>query len=394
MTPTRTIRLIALRELRERALKRGFLVGTAITVVLVVASVALPALFGGDGERDLRVGVVGEAPELLEREDGAIALGVTTVTVEQLPDREAAEAAVTDGDVEVALVDGTEVLSDGPPPSALVPTLEAERAAETTSERLRDAGLDDDEVAAALVPPGPLTLTDLSGLQEDGSDFLIAVALTLLLLVGVQLAGASLLSGALEEKSSRVVEVLVSAARPWQLLTAKVTATSLLTLAQLSLIVGAGLVTNAVVGAFDLPPATGRTLAITLAFLVAGFLFYASLFTVAGTLASSLEDAQSTATPLYLLMYGAYGAVFAAVLPNPDGLVGRVLTFVPATAPFVAPPRAAVGALPTWELAVSLLVTFVGAYVALRVAGRTYASSLLAGGKLTWRDAWRAEPVR
>lgn len=394
MTPLQTIRLIASRELRERALKRGFLVGTAVTVLLVVAGVVLPTVFGGDGEQELRIGVVGDVPPLLEQEEGAAALGVTTLDLRSIGDRDAAEVAVTDGEVDVALIDGDEVLTDGPAPSALAPTLEADRAARSTGERLAEAGLDEADIAAALTPPEPITITDVSGLQEDGSDFLVAVATTLLLLIGVQLAGATLLSGALEEKSSRVVEVLVSAARPWQLLTGKVGATSLLVLAQLSVIVGAGLAANAAVGAFELPPAAGRTLAISLAFLVAGFLFYASLFTVAGTLAGSLEEAQSTATPLYILMYGAYGAVFAAVLPNPDSLVGQVLTFVPATAPFVAPPRAALGVLPDWQLAVSLVVTFLGAFVALRIAGRTYASSLLAGGRLTWRDAWKAEPVR
>lgn len=393
MTPLATIRLIAGREIRERSARRSFVLGTAATALLVAAFIVLPTLFGGGGVT-LRVGVVGETPPILAGDDAAAALGVEEVTTEPFDDRDAAQDAVVDGAVDVALVDGTQLLTDGPPPASVIPALEGSLSTEETGDRLRDAGLDDDEIAQVLAPPQALEVVDLSGLDEEGADFLIAVVTLLLLLVGIQLAGTALLSGALEEKSNRVVEVLVAAARPWQLLTGKVAATSLLVLVQLALVVGAALGANAAVDAFELPAATGRTLVTTLAFLIAGFLFYAALFTVAGTLASSLEDGQSTATPLYILMYGAYGAVFATVLPDPGGIVAQVLTFIPPTAPFVAPPRAAVGALPDWQLAVSLLVTFLGAYVALRVAGRTYAASLLAGGKLSWRDALKAEPVR
>lgn len=396
MSALTAIRLLTVRELRERALRRTYLLGTAATLAVIVAAVALPALLGGDGPDDLQVATTADVPAELVAELEA-ALGPRGVATTEVADEAAATDAVRDEDADVALVGTGRALTDGPLDPTVLGALETATQRATLAERLQDAGIDGAELAAVTAPT-PVELVDVG---EDGDQgvatdegFLLAFGLTLLLLVGVQMAGSALLSGALEEKTSRVVEVLVATARPWQLLTGKVLATSLLSLVQLGLAVAALLGTNAVVDAFTLPPATGRLLTIGVVMLLGGFLFYAALFTVAGTLAGSLEDAQSTATPLYVLMYGAYGAVFATVIPDPSGIVAQVLTFVPPTAPFVVPPRAAVGALPDWQLVVSVVLTFAGALVAVRVAGRAYAASLLSGGKRSWRDAWRAEPVR
>jgi ABC-type Na+ efflux pump permease subunit len=97
------------------------------------------------------------------------------------------------------------------------------------------------------------------------------------------------------------------------------------------------LATNYLVDAFPLPAATGAVLWVSTVMLVAGFLFYAALFTVAGTMVSTVEDAQSAAGPLYIAMWGTYGAVSVTVLPSPSGLVAQVLTYLPPTAPFVVP---------------------------------------------------------
>ena len=163
---------------------------------------------------------------------------------------------------------------------------------------------------------------------------------------------------------------------------------------QLTLIVLAALATNRLVGAFPLPEATGAVLAVSTVMLLAGFMFYAALFTVAGTLASSMEDAQSTAGPLYFAMWGAYAAVFLTVLPNPSGMIAQILTFLPPTAPFIVPARVALGEIAAWQVPASIAVTIIGALFTLRIAGRIYAASLLAGGRLTWKAAWKAEPIR
>jgi ABC-2 type transport system permease protein len=395
VSTTRTIWLVARRELRERAATKGYLIGTGITLLLVVGLIVGPTLFGGDGGDDLRLGVVGDVPAEFEPQLVAATPEDTEVAVSSLADRDAAILAIEDGEIDAALVDRTELVADGQPDATLRGAVEAALRTAALTDGLADAGLDADEAAAALTPPPPLQIVDLAGdIGGDVDAYVLAFIATILLFIGIQGNSATLLSAAIEEKTSRVIEVLVSVARPWQLLAGKLIALTVLALVQLGLTVAAALAANAAVGAFELPDATGALIAISLLMLVVGFLFYASLFAVAGSMAASLEDAQSTSGPLTFAVMGGYFAVIFAVLPNPDGILAQVLTFLPPTAPFVVPARMAFGAITGWEVAVATALTLVASLLVVRLAGRLYAGSLLAGGKLTWAAAWRAEPVR
>jgi ABC-2 type transport system permease protein len=394
MTPMRMIGLVAVRELRERALRKTYLLGTAAMLAVVVAVVVLPSMLIDDGPTETTLGIVGEAPADLEDLVAASLPEEREVTTTDLDDRDAAEAALEDEDVDAVLVERRELLFDGPANLALQAALDGALRQEAMAAGLADAGLDDQQAAAALRPPAPLEAVDISGEGVGDEAFLVAILATVLLIIGVQMSGAQLLNGALEEKSNRVVEILVSTARPWQLLSGKVLATSGLAFAQLVLMVGVALIANDIVDAFPLPEATGTVLWVAAVMLVAGFLFYAALFTVAGTMASTVEDAQSAAGPLYIAMWGTYGVVSLTVLPNPAGLVAQILTYLPPTAPFVVPARVALGELPMWQLPIAVAVTLAGAAAVLKLAGRLYAASVLAGGKLTWNDALKVEPVR
>lgn len=394
MSPLRTVRLITLREIRERGSTRGYLLGTAFTVVVVVAAIALPTLLAGDGPDERTLGVVGDVPADLEAQLPALLPEDVTVSVEELPDRDAAVAAIEEDEVDSVLVERRELLAAGGGDEELRGALDALIQREAVTSNLEDLGVDPEDAAGALQAPPPLEPVDVEERDPGPGGFIVASGIAVLLFLGIQLNGASVLSGSLEEKSSRVVEVLVSVARPWQLLAGKLLGMSVLALAQIGLVVGAALATNAMVDAFEVPAATGTLVAVSLVMLVAGFLFYASMYAVAGSLSASMEDAQSTAGPLGFLMTGAYVAVFIVVIPNPTSLASQILTFLPPTAPFVVPSRLGLGSLPLWQAGVAIVVTAIAALVTVRLAGRLYASSLLAGGKLRWRDAWRGEPIR
>jgi len=126
---------------------------------------------------------------------------------------------------------------------------------------------------------------------------------------------------------------------------------------------------------------------------VLGFAFYASLYAVAGSLASSLEDAQSSAGPLGFLTVGAYMGTLLGVVPNPESVFARVLSLFPPTAPFAVPARVAISSIEPWEVVLSAVLVAVTAVLTVRLAGRLYSAAILAGGKLTWREVLRAEPV-
>ncbi len=399
MTAFQTIRLITKRELRERGATRGFYIGTAITIIIVVAGIVLPSVLGGDGPDERQLGVVGEAPAELGSQLEAVLPEDAEVAVTELADRDTAVTALEEGELDAVLVDRSELLADGSGDDELRAALDGVLQLDAVGQRLDELGVDPAAAGQVLAPAAPLELVDIGADDAEGTDpgdggFLIAIGLTILLFLGIQMNGASVMTGALEEKSSRVVEVLVSVARPWQLLAGKLLGMSILAIVQIGLVVAAALIANAFADTFELPAATGTLVATSMLMLVAGFLFYASLYAVAGTLASSLEDAQSSAGPLGFLLTGAYFAVFFVVLPSPDSIWSEVLSYVPATAPFTVPARLGLGEMTTVEALISVVVTLVTAFVTVRLAGRLYASSLLAGGKQSWRDAWRGEPVR
>lgn len=106
-----------------------------------------------------------------------------------------------------------------------------------------------------------------------------------------------------------------------------------------------------------------------------------------------VQDAQAAAGPLGVLTVGAYVGTLLSVIPNPGSWFSQVLTMVPFTAPFATPARVAVGAIPPAEVVLSAVITAIATVMAIRLAGRLYAAAILAGGRLTWREVWRAEPV-
>lgn len=396
MTSLQIVRLIIAREATDRLRSKVYVYGTLAVTVAIVAAI----LFAGRGEDEparFQLGVVGEVPApFADVLVAGAAAQDRDVELVELPDRVAAAAAVADGDVDAALLDGSQLMAEGFPDAQLRPLVESALHQATVAVALEDAGLSGEQLAAALTPPQPLALVDPEGAREDGDVFatsMIAFASTLLLFIALSVNTTSLLTGAVEEKSSRVIEVLLGSVRPWQLLAGKITAMSGLALGQVGLILAAALGANAVAGAFELPPATTATVVSALVMLVLGFVFYAALYTVAGSLAATTEDAQGASAPLNFVLIGTYFLVAFIVLPDPAGAWAAVLTYLPMTAPFTVPVRVAFDVIPLWQVVLSCAVTLAGMVAAVALAGRLYAASLLAGGKLTWRQAWQGEPV-
>ena len=394
MSPAQMVRLVATREVVDRLHNKMYVLGTLGLAVAVVGVIVLPGVFD-DGEPDrIDLGVVGEVPasfgELL-----AAGGDDQRIEVVELDDREAAAEAVSGGEVDAALLDSRALMAEGVPDMGVRTAVEGALQRARTAEQLERTGLSGEEVAAVMAPQPPLVGVDTSGEEADLSDaWMVAFAATILLFVAVTINASSLLTGAVEEKSSGVIEVLLGSVRPWHLLAGKIIALTGLALGQLGLVVGAALVANAATGAFELPAATTATVVTGLVMLLIGFVFYAALYTVAGSLASTTEDAQGSAGPLGFIVMGAYFVVIFAVMPNPRGVWAQVLSYLPPTAPLTVPARVAFDAMPLWQVAVSVGVTLLGVTVTVWLAARLYAASLLAGGKLTWRAAWRAEPIR
>ena len=219
--------------------------------------------------------------------------------------------------------------------------------------------------------------------------------MTALLLMAIVIYGNLVLTGVVEEKSSRVVEVLLARMEARNLLAGKVAGIGLLGFAQFALTALAALVATRFVDSFDVPAVSGGVLTWVVVWFVLGYALYAMAYGALGSLASRTEDAQSVAGPVGYVLIAAYWASFIAVSGDPVSAWSRLLSYFPLTAPLAMPGRIALGAAAWWEQLLAVVLT-VGAVAALVVlGGRVYARAVLhSGPTLRLRDVWRGEPVR
>ncbi|HYC80233.1 MAG TPA: ABC transporter permease [Solirubrobacterales bacterium] len=386
MSEWKTVKLVARREFVEGVRSRAWRASVAIQV-LVVAAIAVVSIITGDddGPSHRTVALAGPQAAAIEAKARAqqAAYGIE-LTAEREPSAAAARAAVRDEDADAAL--GPHGLVTGEnPDDALVALLQNSARVVAGEARLRAAGLDAAAVRAALEPP-PLRTAEIETGEGSGGVGLAYIG-ALLLYIAILTFGYAIASSVVAEKSSRVVEVILSAIRPVQLLAGKVLGVGLLGLLQIGTIAVVGLAIALPSGAIDLPGSTVEAVALVLVYFVLGYLFYGCAFAGTASLVSRQEDVQSTTTPLLVIAIAAYIATNTA-LASPDGGLATIGTFLPPMAPMVVPGRAAQGALPAWELALSLLLMLVAIALVVMLAARIYQRSVLRfGTPLKLRDA-------
>jgi ABC-2 type transport system permease protein len=401
MSGLATLWQVALREITERARSKAFLITTALTVLIVAGLIIVPDLFGG-GTTERSVGSVGVGND--EIIATAVELGNAndepgedpSIAIEKVEfdDRESAMTALDDGDVEAVLVDGEEVIVRGVggfAGSSFVDGLQ--RAAGTV--QIQTVVEEEGQTAADIITiltSDPLEETTLGNGEatEGESQTVIAYFGLLLLYLAVLIYGTWILTGITEEKSNRVVEVLLSSARPWQILGGKILGIGSLGLVQLLGTIVVAVVALRVTGAFDLPPIEAEAVLNLLLWFVIGFLIYAVLLGAAGSLVSRMEDANTIAMPVNMVVIVAFFISLAA-LNDPDGVVAVVSTLIPFTAPFVVPVRASLQAIPAWQYLAALVVSVSTIVLLTFLAGRIYSGGLLRyGGRVGIREAWRS----
>ena len=364
MTALESVRLVAKRELRERVREKSFLISTSINIVIIVAVIVLAAILGG-GETTYKV--AGD-PALVQA--AAHAASGTDIHVRQVSVDDV-RAALEDGTIDAAVENGRIVAQDKPPDDLVA---------------LLQAGNNRNVKA-----PPPLQVTTIEPVDKDADAKSGYTFFMVLILYGQLLTyGYWVSAGVVEEKSSRVVEVVLAAIRPAQLLAGKVIGLGLLGLGNLLLIALVSLGAAGATGALDIDGTVLSAAVLALAWFVVGYAFYACAFACAGALVSRQEDLQSTMTPLTLTILVSFFLSFA-VRENPDGWLAHVTAFIPMTAPLTVPPRIATGDVPAWEIVASLAVTIGAAVALIPLAARIYSGGILrTGSALKLREAWRA----
>ena len=385
MKPAAVVCLVARREIAAKLRDKGFLLSTAFILVAVLASALLPVLLTDDSPT-YDVGVVGVDAELEAAVQAQAEAAGAAVELRSYDDVDAARAAVESEEIEAA-IDGEQVVVDSALDSMLERILNAASAAVAAEQRLVEVGIDPAEVAQALAVP-PLELVRLDADAERNAQRQVIAFLGVSVLYGLLiLMGQYVAMGVVEEKSSRVVELLLSTIKPWQLLAGKVIGLGLLGLAQLLVVCVAGLSAAIAFDVVAVPGAAIGTMAQVIGWFVLGYAFYAAVFAAGAALVSRQEDLQSVLLPMITLLVAAFFVAITAA-QNPDGLLARITSFVPALSPMVMPVRSAAGNVAWWELVVAVGLMLAAIAAVIRLGGRIYAGALLRmGGKVKVKDA-------
>jgi ABC-2 type transport system permease protein len=393
MSPWRQVALLAKREFVQRATSKPFLVTMGILALVILAIGPAANLLSGDGDKATAIGLVGEEPPGIEQElQTQAALFEMEIEVDRFPNRADAENALVEGNVAVVLADGSELIFHTDASSQLTALIHGALDTTLKSEALSGMGLSKDEVASVLEPvPIKVTTLEETNAQDEakkGAAFFGAIVLY----VSIIMFGQFVAMGTVEEKQNRVVEVVLSRVRSWQVLVGKVAGIGVLGLLQLGILAGAAYVSAQFanlpgidVGAIGLP-----IIASLFFWFILGYVFYAFLYAAVGSTVSRQEDLQGAIMiPIVLIVPGYILAIVAA--GNPDGTIATIGSLVPPWAPFVMPVRIAAGVAQPWEIIVAIIGTAVGAVFLVWVGSRVYAGALLnTRGKVKLREAWRA----
>ncbi len=373
------VSLVARREIVERAQTRAFLISTVVLLVVVAGLTVLST--AGGGVSSTTIGVAGPGAADLARSGipRAESAGVR-LEIEPYPTVAAARKAIADDELGSALVTGAggpRLLVGKEAPRTAVTVLQSVLAERETRALLEREGISPAVVQRALAADGP-PLDEITPPRDSTSQG-IAYLGALLLYLAILTYGFFIAIGIVTEKATRVVEVILSAVRPVELLSGKVVGLGLLSLVQFALVAVVAFGTALVAGV-DLP--TGAPLAIVLivVFSLLGYLLYACAFAVAGSVVSRQEDLQGSSAPLTVMLVAGF-ILTQTALNEPHGTLATALSIFPLTAPLAMPSRVALTDVPAWEIALAAALTLATALLVLRGAAGIYAATVLRTGQ-------------
>jgi ABC-2 type transport system permease protein len=383
------VALVARREVTQRLREKSFLISMGVTTAIIVLVAVIPPLLGAGGPSKFTIAVTdaSSAPVGATARQSAKRFDAE-LTVRRLSPA-AARKALDSGDVDAVLSAGG-LRAKEEPDDKITGMIDTAARQVHQTDALRAAGLQGAELQRALTPPTVRVSTIKPVDPERDRKGAFAFVAVLALYTQLLTFGYLLASGVVEEKASRVVEVLLATIRPKDLLAGKIIGLGLLGLGQLAVMTTVGLVAAALSGALDVSGDVIGAAALAVGWFVLGYAFYSGLFACAGALVPRQEELQASMTPLTMVILISFFCSFA-VLDDPDGTLAHISSFIPFSAPITMPPRIALGEAPAVEILAAFAVTVAGALALIPLAGRIYSGAVLrTGSAVKLREAWRA----
>jgi ABC-2 type transport system permease protein len=388
------VSLVAGREITTRLRSKAYLISTAALILVLIGFTVVMKLIGGSGS-DATVGFTAPNAALAAPlQVSAKAVGENVAT-QQVADEARGRDEVRDGSLDALLVgDGTQVQVvvkkdlDSNLRNAL--TVLASRLA--LDQQITGLGGDPARVQAA-VANASVGVQPLEEPHEyNGQQLALGIIAGVLIYLSLMINGQSVAQGVVEEKTSRVVELLLATIRPWQLMAGKVLGIGTVGLLQILAIAVAGLISGLATGVLTISvsAATGTVVWLIVWYLL-GFLMYSIVFAGLGALVSRQEDVNGAVTPALMFVVAGYVTGVSVLPSNPGSGLAEVLSIIPVFAPTLMPMRLAMGGVPAWEAGVSVLLVVALIPVLIWLSGRIYRNAVLrTGAKVKLREALSA----
>jgi len=373
--------LVAHREISTKIRDKTFIGSTAFMLIVVLAAVIIPAVISGHGGPD-KIAVLDDTGAKVVQTADALK-GGHSFEVSRAADQAGAERLVSDGDVKAALLPdagGYVVVGDQQLDSDLQNALREAVVNLGMEQNAGKAGLAPDQLRAGtavqerLLNPGPL--------PDLVAEF-VNIGLALAFYMTALGFGMMIAQSVVQEKESRVVEILAAAIPIRALLWGKVIGNTVLALSQIVVIATASLIGLLVTDQADILKVIAPVAGWFVVFFVLGFIALAGLWAVAGSLATRQEDLGSTTLPgQMILMIPFFFSVFAGASAK------TVASFVPIASSMAMPGRMLTEHVPVWQPLLAILILLVATVGIVRLGARVYERTLLkTGRRLGYREA-------
>ncbi len=393
MSPARQIFELARRDFLQRAKSKAFLMSMALTVGIVFIIIPLSQLIDNDSD-PTKVALVGELPtgSVAAIEQQADLLDID-IQLETYPDLAAAEQAIVDGVIDAALNGTNEIIFREESSLRLSAAITGGVATAQRQVVAGELGLTQAEVGELLFPVSFDERTiEPAETDEDQAREAAAIVGLMILYISILMFGQFVMMGVMEEKQTRVVEVVLSRVKPTQVLIGKVIGIGLLGLLQILVLGGAILITLSLVDVADID-LTGlgvETLGLLIVWYLLGYTFYSFMYGALGATISRQEDMQGVAMlPVLLILPGFFFGQMAVL--EPDSWITEVSSFIPLWSPMVMAVRSTTGDVPLSHVLISVALIVATTALLIKLGGRIYRGAILqSGSKTKLRKAWRS----
>ena len=357
LSPLQAVWLVAEREIGGKLRSKSFLISTAILLLLALAGVLWGGFQAGSTEATPVAATSGVASDVR---------GLSGIEVTEVADRAEAEELLADGTVEAAVLDdadsptGVRVLAETEAPGSLLSQL-------------------------SLSPT--VELLDADGASEGPLRYLLGIIFGVVFMMSAVTFGSPITMSVIEEKQTRVVEILISAIPARALLAGKVLGNTVLAIGQIVLLAAVAVIGLITTGQTTILQGLGAPIVWFAVFFLFGFLLLAAMFAAAGSLVSRQEDAGPTLQPVMWLTMIPY---FLVLFVGENPVAMAIMSYVPFSAPVAMPIRLFFGEAAWWEPLLSMAIMLASCLAVVVLGARIYENSLLRmGARVKLADALR-----